>query len=302
MIDSKLFRHSPEVQSALAAKKPIVALESTVIAHGLPRPQNLETANRLEQIVRDAGGTPATTAILDGQLCVGLNGEQIRFIAESDDMKKISIRDLSIAVARKWNGATTVASTSWIAHRAGIKVFATGGIGGVHRGPLPDVSADLPAIESTPIVIVCSGAKIVLDLAATREWLETHGITVVGYQCDVMPVFYSRNSDLPVDIRADSPADVAQLFHAQHTLGIERALLVTVPVPEEFEVPAVELERALASALRQANSERVTGRALTPFLLSRMAQTSEGATLRANIALLENNARVSAGIAAALNE
>jgi pseudouridylate synthase len=302
MMDKALLTLNPEVQSALAAKKPIVALESTVIAHGLPRPQNLETANRLEQIVRDTGGTPATTAILDGQICVGLKGEQIRFIAENEDMKKLSIRDLPIAIARKWNGATTVASTTWIAHRAGIKVFATGGIGGVHRGPLPDVSADLPAIASTPIVIVCSGAKIVLDLAATREWFETHGITVVGYQCDVMPAFYSRNSDLPVDTRADSPADVSQLFHAQQTLGIECALLVMVPVPEEFEVPAVELERALAAALKQAHRERVTGRALTPFLLSRMAQTSEGATLSANIALLENNARVAAGIAAALND
>jgi pseudouridylate synthase len=302
MMDKALFTLNLEVQSALAAKKPIVALESTVIAHGLPRPQNLETANRLEQIVRDTGGTPATTAILDGQICVGLNGEQIRFIAENEDVKKISIRDLPIAIARKWNGATTVASTTWIAHRAGIKVFATGGIGGVHRGPLPDVSADLPAIASTPIVIVCSGAKIVLDLAATREWFETHGITVVGYQCDVMPAFYSRNSDLLVDTRADSPADVSQLFHAQQTLGIECALLVMVPVPEEFEVPAVELETALAAALKQAHRERVTGRALTPFLLLRMAQTSEGATLSANIALLENNARVAAGIAAALND
>jgi pseudouridylate synthase len=299
-MDKARFILSPEVESDLSSNQPLVALESTVIAHGLPRPQNLETANSLEQIVRDDGGTPATTAILDGQVCVGLNEEQIRFIAENEEMKKISIRDLPIAIARKWNGATTVASASWIAYRAGIKVFATGGIGGIHRGSLPDVSADLPAIASTPIVIVCSGAKIVLDLAATREWLETYGITVVGYRCDEMPAFYSRQSGLPVDIRADSPEDVAQLFHAQQTLQIERALLITVPVPEAFEVPAKELERALNAALKQADRERVTGRALTPFLLSQMALTTEGRTLRANIALLENNAHVAAHIAKAL--
>ena len=211
-----------------------------MIAHGLPRPQNLETALRLEQIVREEGSVPATIAILDGQLRVGLSDEQVRFIAENEEIKKVSIRDLPIAVAQKWNGATTVASTSWIAHRAGIKVFATGGIGGVHRGSLPDVSADLPALATTPIVVVCSGAKIVLDLAATREWLETYGITVVGYGCDEMPAFYSRRSGLPVDVRVDSPEAVAEIFRAQQALGIERALLVTVPVPEEFEVPAAE--------------------------------------------------------------
>lgn len=302
MVNHKGFNYSAEVQSAFVANKAVVALESTVIAHGLPRPQNLETASRLEQIIKEAGAVPATVAILDGNVHVGLTRAEVILIAQSADIRKISSRDLPIAIAQHWNGATTVATTSWIAHRAGIKVFATGGIGGVHPGSLPDVSADLPALASTPIVIVCSGAKIVLDLAATREWLETHGITVVGYQSDVMPAFYSRNSDLPVDIRADSPAEVAQLFHAQQTLGIERALLVTVPVPEEFEVPAEELERALAAALAQANRERVTGRALTPFLLSLMAQASEGTTLRANIALLENNARVAASIAAALKD
>jgi pseudouridylate synthase len=299
-MDNVLFALSPEIQSALSLNKPVVVLESTVIAHGLPRPQNLETAQRLEQIVREAGSLPATIAILNGRLCVGLSNEQIRFVAESEAIKKLSIRDLPLAIAQKWNGATTVASTSWIAHRAGIQVFATGGIGGVHRGSLPDVSADLPTLATTPLVVVCSGAKIVLDLPATREWLETYGITVLGYQCNEMPAFYSRSSGLPVDLRVDSPDEVAQIFREQQALGIERALLVTVAVPAESEVPAAILERALDAALQEAESQQVAGRELTPFLLSRMAQVSEGATLKANIALLENNARIAALIAAAL--
>ena len=292
----------PEVHSALAGNKPIVALESTVIAHGLPQPQNLETAQQLERIVREEGSVPATIAILEGRLLAGLSDEQIRFVAKSEEIKKVSIRDLPIAIARQWNGATTVASTTWIAHRAGISVFATGGIGGVHRGSNKDISADLPALATTPLVVVCSGAKIVLDLAATREWLETYGITVVGYQCDEMPAFYSRRSGLPIDVRADSPDDVAEIFRAQQELALERALLVTVPVPEEFEVPAENLERTLDAALQEAESQQISGRELTPFLLLRMAQASEGATLKANIALLENNARVAAQIAAALTE
>ena len=299
-MDRKLFRISSQVESALAAQKPIVALESTVIAHGLPRPGNLQTAQRLEQIIRDAGSLPATVAILSGQLCVGLSEQQTHFIAENEEIKKVSIRDLPIAVAQKWNGATTVASTSWIAERAGIKVFATGGIGGVHRGSLPDVSGDLPALATTPIIVVCSGAKIVLDLPATREWLETYGITVVGYGCDELPAFYSRRSGLPIDVRVDSPAEAARIFRAQQSLGIERALLVTVPVPEAFELPAADLERMLNAALHEAGEQQVGGRELTPFLLSRMAQLSAGATLRTNIALLENNARVAAAIAGAL--
>src|SRR5437879_1582370 len=299
-MDKTLFSLSPEVEAALAANQPIVAFESTVIAHGLPRPQNLHTAQRLEQIVHEAGAVPTTIAILAGRLCVGLTEDQIRFIADDTEIRKISIRDLPIAIAQKWNGATTVASTSWIAQRAGIKVFATGGIGGVHRGPLPDVSGDLPALASTPIIVVCSGAKIVLDLAATREWLETYGVTVVGYQCDGLPAFYSRSSGLPIDVRVDSPEEVVQIFRAHQALGVESSLLVTVPVPEAFEVSAIDLERALDEALREAESQHVVGRELTPFLLSRMAQISEGATLKANIALLENNAHVAAQIAEAI--
>jgi pseudouridine-5'-phosphate glycosidase len=299
-MDKALLSLSSEVDSALLSNKPIVALESTVIAHGLPRPQNLETAQRLEEVIRAEGTVPATIAILDGQLCVGLSEEQIHFVAENEEIQKVSIRDLSIASVQKWNGATTVASTSWIAHRAGIKVLATGGIGGVHRGSLPDVSGDLPALANTPIVVVCSGAKIVLDLPATREWLETYGITVIGYQCNEMAAFYSRRSGLPVDVRVDSPEAVAEIFRAQQALEIESALLVTVPVPEEFEVPAARLANVLDEALQEAENRQVAGRELTPFLLTHMAEASEGATLRANIALLENNARIAAAIAGAL--
>lgn len=301
-MNQSLLTKSAEVSGALEANQPVVALESTVIAHGLPRPQNLETAKRLEQIVREAGATPATIAILDGQFTVGLHSDELHFIAEADDIKKISIRDLPLAVARKWNGATTVATTSWIAQRAGIRVFATGGIGGVHRGALNDVSADLPALASAPIIVVCSGAKIVLDLPATREWLETNGITIVGFGCDELPAFYSRSSGLPIDIRVDSPQEVVEIFRAQQNLGIERALLVTVPVPEEFEIPAADLDRTLQAALRDAEAKGVGGRELTPFLLSFMASDSEGATLRTNIALLENNARVAGTIATTLAE
>ena len=291
---------APEVANALREERPIVALESTVIAHGLPRPQNLETAQRLETVVREEQAVPATIAILDGKLSAGLTAPQLQLLADSNDIRKISTRDISVAVAQGWNGATTVASTIWIAHRAGIKVFATGGIGGVHRGSLPDVSADLPELARTPMIVVCSGAKIVLDLPATREWLETHGVTVIGYQCDELPAFYSQQSGLAIDVRAESPEDVAGIFHAQQSLGLESALLVVVPVPAEFEVPAEALQQVLATALDEAESKGITGAALTPFLLSQMAERIGGATLRANIALLENNARVADEIARAV--
>jgi pseudouridine-5'-phosphate glycosidase len=288
-----------EVRTALDSNQPVVALESTVIAHGLPRPQNLNTARKLEQIVRAGGAIPATIAMLSGELRVGLENSDLELLAHRDDIKKLSVRDLAIATARGWNGATTVASTMWIAHRAGVRVFATGGIGGVHRGALPDVSADLPELAHTPMIVVCSGAKIVLDLPATREWLETNSVTVVGYECDELPAFYFRASGLPVDLRCDSPTEVVELYHAQRKLGLNSALLVTVPVPQEAEVESALLERVLSDALAQAESEHIAGRDVTPFLLAHMAERSEGATLRANIALLENNARIAAEIAIA---
>lgn len=294
------FALSGEVEAALKDGRPVVALESTVIAHGLPRPVNLETARHLEQIVREEGATPATIAIMAGRFCVGLDDAQLEHIANSGDVKKISCRDLPVACARGWDGATTVASTIRIAERARIKVFATGGIGGVHRGSLPDVSADLPELARTRLVVVCSGAKIVLDLPATREWLETYGITVVGYGCDELPAFYTRQSGLPVDARADTPEEVGAIAHAQRELGTDGALLVCVPVPAASEVPARVLNETLAAALDEAAREQINGRELTPFLLSRMAERSGGATLKANIALLENNARIAARIAKAV--
>ncbi len=296
----ELLNIAPEVEKAISEQRGVVALESTVIAHGLPRPHNLQTALRLEAVVREGGVVPATIGILGGNLTVGLTEDQIGVLANTTDVEKVSTRDIPLIFANHWNGATTVAATIWIAHRAGLKVFATGGIGGVHRGSLPDISADLPELARTPMIVVCSGAKIVLDLPATREWLETHGITVIGYQTHDLPAFYSRKSGLGVDARADSPEDVKRIFRAQQMLGIESALIVVVPIPEEFEVPIETLEQVLATALEEAEANLITGAELTPFLLGQMAERSGGATLRANIALLENNARVAAEIARAV--
>jgi pseudouridine-5'-phosphate glycosidase len=300
MFDRNLLKLSEEVEAALREGRAVVALESTVIAHGLPRPTNLETARRLEQVVRERGAIPATVAVLGGELCVGLDDKQLERLAKGEGVLKLSRRDLAVAVARRADGATTVAGTLWVASRAGAKVFATGGIGGVHRGSLPDVSADLPELARTPLTVVCSGAKSVLDLPATREWLETHGVTVVGYGCDEMPAFYTRRSGLNVDARADSPADVARLARTRDALGLEASLVVCVPVPEEAEVDAGVMEEMLTEALSAADEQGVVGRDLTPFLLAHMSRRSEGATLRANVALLESNARVAAEIAVAL--
>jgi pseudouridine-5'-phosphate glycosidase len=299
-VNSDFIITSPPVSNALREGRPVVALESTVIAHGLPRPLNFEVGQRLQQIVSRAGAVPATIAIIDGVIRVGLSDDELRLIAESEAVKKVSTRDLPVALARGWLGATTVATSIWSAHRVGVRVFATGGIGGVHRGGHGDISADLPELARTPIVVVCSGAKIVLDLSATREWLETHGITVVGYQTDEFPAFYSRSGGLPVDVRVEHPADVNKIEKAQRSLGMETALLVTVPVPENSEVPADLLRQTLSAALLEAQHEKISGRAVTPFLLSRMAQDSEGITLKANVALLENNAHVAAEIAATI--
>jgi pseudouridylate synthase len=294
------FKLSGEVETALAGNHPTVALESTVIAHGLPRPLNLDTALKLERIIREGGAAPATIAILQGQIHVGLNRQQLEHIAKSEDVHKLSRRDLPVAVSRGLDGATTVSTTAWIAERAGLKVFATGGIGGVHRGSLPDVSADLPELARLNLIVVCSGAKIVLDLPATREWLETYGVTVIGYGTDELPAFYSRHSGLAVDVRVDSPVEVARIAEARRALQLEGTTLVCVPVPEEAEIPADDLREVLDEALGEGERRGIGGRELTPFLLSRMAEKSDGATLKANIALLENNARVAAEIARAL--
>ncbi len=292
---------STEVSEAIAANLPIVALESTVIAHGLPYPQNLETAIRLENIVRRSCAVPATIAVFDGEFTVGLNRTQLERLATDASIRKISRRDLPVAVAKKLNCATTVATTAFIAHLAGIKVFSTGGIGGVHRGLAADISADLPELARTPITIVCSGPKIVLDLAATREWLETYGITILGWRCDEIPAFYSRTSGMNVDERVDSADEVAAIVQARDELQMAASILVTVPVPEDDEIPRDRLETMLAKSLRRADENRIMGKDITPFLLSEMARLSDGGTLAANISLLESNAGVAAEIAVAIN-
>lgn len=290
-----------EIAGALHFERPIVALESTVISHGLPHPRNLDTAQNLEQIIRDAGAIPATIAMFDGEVFVGLNAEQLERLAIGNNIRKLSRRDLSIAAAQKLTGATTVATTSFIAHAAGINVFATGGIGGVHRGNAFDISADLPELSRTPVIVVCAGPKAILDLAATREWLETNGVTVLGWKCDKMPAFYSSTSELDVDARVDSAADVSRIADARRELGIESALLVAVPIPTESEIDAVEVDSLIEAALAEADVQGIAGKGLTPYLLNELSQKSGGKTLAANVALLENNARVAAEIAKALN-
>ena len=290
-----------EIAGALHFERPIVALESTVISHGLPAPQNLETALRLEQIIRDAGAIPATIGMFDGEMFVGLSRAQIERLAEGKNVRKLSTRDLAIAAARKMDGATTVATTAFVAHRAGINVFATGGIGGVHRGFAGDVSADLPQLAGTPIIVVCSGAKAILDLPATREWLETNGVPVLGWKCDKLPAFYSATSGLDIDERVDSALEVSEIADARRELGSNAALLVTVPVPAEFAIDAGEVDSLIGAAVEEADRNHVSGKELTPFLLNELSQASGGKTLAANIALLENNARVAAEIAKSLN-
>ncbi len=290
-------KFNDEVADAVQTGKPIVALESTVIAHGLPFPKNLETARNLERIVRENGAIPATIAVFDGEFCVGLTDAQIERLATAKNIRKISRRDLPIAVAKKLNCATTVATTAYIAHLAKIRVFATGGIGGVHRGFAADISADLPELAGTPLTVVCSGAKIVLDLPRTREWLETHGVPVLGWRCDEMPAFYSRSSGLPVDERIETAAEAAEIARSRDDLQLKNAVLLTVPVPEKFEIERNFLEKIIADALALADKQRISGKEITPFLLARMSEKSAGKTLAANIALLENNARIAALVA-----
>lgn len=292
---------SDEIAGAIHFDKPIVALESTVIAHGLPYPANVETAVKMEEAVRREGCVPATIAIFDGEVCVGITPEQIERLATEQGVRKISRRDMPIALAKQLTCATTVATTSFIAHAAGIKVFATGGIGGVHRGHANDVSADLPELANTPIVVVCSGAKSVLDLEATREWLETNGVTVLGWKCDEMPAFYSHSSGLPVDERVESADEVANIALSRNELKMRSAVVLTVPVPREFELEGGEIEELMSQAMSAAVEQKITGKAVTPFLLSQLSERSGGRTQAANIALLENNASIAAQVAKAIN-
>jgi len=293
------------------AAQPTVALESTVIAHGLPHPHNLTLARNLEKIVRDHGAQPRTVGIVGGELVAGLNDEQLARFAQppaeaAHPIHKISRRDLPVAVARGWHGATTVAATMWIAHRFGIQVFATGGIGGVHRraaaGSQHDISADLLELAQTPVLVVCAGAKAILDLPATLEYLETHGVTVVGLGTDEFPAFYSRNSGLPVDVRCDSPAAVAAIWRVKRDLDLPGGLLVTNPIPAAAEIPALEIEPAIEQALTEADEQGLRSAAVTPFLLARLTELTGERSLQANIALLQNNAALAAQIAVALAE
>ena len=280
---------------------PSVALESTVISHGLPYPRNLELAREMEEIVRRGGAQPRTIGILNGELIAGLSAAQIEHLATAKEVRKVSRRDLPIVVAKKLDGATTVATTMWIAQRAGIEVFATGGIGGVHRGvggaASVDISADLQELAQTSVIVVCAGAKAILDLPATLEYLETFGVTVVGYQTDEFPAFYSRTSGLPVDVRCDTAADVADLWRAKRQLGLPGGMLVTVPVPEDAEIPAHEIEPVIEQAVNEADAQGLRSAQVTPFLLSRIAELSGERSLNTNLALLKNNARVAAEIA-----
>jgi pseudouridine-5'-phosphate glycosidase len=293
---------APEVRAALEAGGPVVALESTLITHGFPYPANVETALAMERAIRTEGAVPATIAVLDGQITVGLSAEQIERLAALGQagVRKCSRRDLPIVVGLRQHGATTVAGTMIVVHMAGIEVFATGGIGGVHRGHPQDVSADLIELGRTPITVVCAGAKSILDLPLTLEVLETQGVPVLGYGTDTLPAFYSRSSGLPVDQRVDTPEEVAAIVAARRTLGLQHGTLVTVPVPEEDALPNDEAERAIAEATRQAEAAGIHGKAVTPFVLAKVLELTGGRSQRANIAALVNNARVAAQIARAL--
>ncbi len=289
---------TPEIARALNFGTPVVALESTVITHGLPQPQNLELARDMEQQVRDNDATPATVALLDGEIRIGLSDEELVRLSESDSVLKVSHRDFATAILKKKNGGTTVAGTMFAAQLAGIKVFATGGIGGVHKESSFDISTDLRALAEIPMIVVCAGAKAILDLPATLEYLETMGVPVVGFQTDEFPAFYSRESGLHVSVRLDSPKEIADFARAHWDLGMRSAVLVTNPVPETEAISQVEMEPMILQASEEAIEQGIHGQKLTPFLLGRISELTEGKSLRTNLALLLNNARLAARIAA----
>ena len=299
---ARSFVITPEVKASLESSAPVVALESTVITHGLSYPANLETATAMEQSVRDGGAVPATIAILGGKIHVGLDESQLAYLAAkpAQEVYKCSRRDLATIVAQGCDAGTTVAGTMIVAHAAGISLFATGGIGGVHRGHPFDVSADLEELGRTPVTVVCSGAKSLLDLPATLEVLETKGVPVLGYQTDELPAFFARHSGLPISARLDSAASVAGVVSAQRLLGLQSGILVVVPVPSAEAYDAELAEAVINQATRDAEAIGVTGAATTPWLLRRIAELSSGESVQANVALLRNNGRVAAEIAAAL--
>lgn len=297
-------RVAEPVRAALAERRPVVALESTVIAHGLPRPANVEVAHAMEAAIRAEGAVPATIALLDGRIVIGLSDDEIERLGYADGVLKASRRDLGMALASRATAATTVAGTLACAALAGIRVFATGGIGGVHRGAAHsfDVSADLLELARAPVVTVCAGAKAILDLPLTLEYLETHGVPVIGFGTDELPAFYCCKSGLPVPHRADEAEEIAAIANAQWRSGLGGGLLVTIPIPEEYALPADAMHAAIDQALRQAGTEQVRGAALTPFLLARVAELTGGESVAANRALLLNNATWAARFALTLQK
>jgi pseudouridine-5'-phosphate glycosidase len=291
-----------EIARALAQNAPVVALESALITHGFALPANLEVARRMKSAVREEGALPATIAVLEGEARVGLSDEELTRLASDQATRKVSLRDLPLVLTQGASGGTTVAATIHLAYRAGIRVFATGGIGGVHRGHPEDVSADLVALASIPIVVVCAGAKAILDLPRTLEFLETYGVSVIGYRTDELPAFYSSRSGLRLDARVETPDEVARIARARAELDLSAALLVCAPVPEADALPFGEAEAAIAQTVEEAEAAGVGGKALTPFLLARVVELTGGRARRANEALLLNNARVAARIARALED
>lgn len=288
---------SPEVRKALDEGRPVVALESTIISHGMPYPRNVETALMVEQTIRDNGAVPATIAVIGGRLKAGLSPEEIEYLGKTGrGIAKASRRDLPALVARGADGATTVTTTMIIAHMAGISIFATGGIGGVHRGAetTMDISADLEELAQTPVMVVCAGAKSILDLGLTLEYLETKGVPVIGYGTDELPAFYTRKSGFGVDYRVDSPAQLAAMFRAQRELEFRGGMLVTNPIPEEYSMDKAVIDRAIEQALAECREQGVHGKETTPFLLARVVELTGGDSLESNIKLILNNARIAA--------
>lgn len=291
---------APEVQAALQAGKPVVALESTIISHGMPYPQNVQTALQVEAEVRQAGAVPATIAILNGRLKAGLSAAEIEALGQAGRaVVKVSRRDIPFMVAQGRMGATTVASTMVIAHMAGIRVFATGGIGGVHRGAQQsfDVSADLQELAQTPVAVVCAGAKSILDLGLTLEYLETHGVPVVGYQTEWLPAFFTRDSAFKVDYRLDTPADIARVLHAKWAMALRGGMVIANPIPQEYAMPRDAIDAAVEQALAEAQQQRIGGKESTPFLLARVCELTGGDSLASNIQLVRNNARLASAVA-----
>ncbi|MBY5923166.1 pseudouridine-5'-phosphate glycosidase [Ferrimonas balearica] len=299
MLEKYLDIH-PEVAEAIANNRPVVALESTIISHGMPYPQNVETALKVEQTVREAGAIPATIAIIKGRLTVGLTEEQVEFLGkEGLSVTKASRRDIPFIVAAGKTGATTVASTMILAAMAGIKVFATGGIGGVHRGAQQtfDISADLQELANTDVAVVCAGAKSILDLGLTREYLETFGVPVVGYQTDSLPAFYTRESDFSIDYRLDSSDAIATALSAKWGMGLKGGVVIANPIPEQYAMPKAEIDAAIEKALAEAEEQGIGGKESTPFLLARVCELTGGNSLDSNIQLVLNNARLASAIA-----